>query len=287
MYFPVKRMSIDRDPTLDLSSYHRRFMKPALSIFFLLLSCVTLLAQSPSLAEQKILDLLNHERAEEKLPPLKWNGHAAVAARKHSQLLAQHGDLSHQFEKEEPVQQRIAATGLRFTDSAENVAVADAPDEANMALMLSPGHRANIMNPRYNAVGIGVYEAKGRLWVTQDFAWTTAVYKNVEFGHALIGALNQARKEKGIKPMDARFDSHLSSLACSANGVVQNVAAGINGNGGHLFLFTLSEPTQMPEQLSGLLFSKTPQRVNVGVCFSPDQQHGYANFWVVALFPAS
>jgi hypothetical protein len=48
----------------------------------------------------------------------------------------------------------------------------------------------------------------------------------------------------------------------------------------------MSEPAQMPEQLSGHLLSRSERRVNVGVCFSPDQQHGYANFWVVAVFPA-
>lgn len=261
-------------------------MKPIVSILFLLLSCETLLAQSPSSNEKKIFDLLNHERESANLPALKWNGQAAVAARAHSRQLAQHGEMSHQFEKEGTVPQRIAATGLRFTDSAENVGVADAPEEVHMALMLSPGHKANIMNPRYNSVGIGVYEAKGRLWVTQDFAWATAIYNDIDFGTALISTFNRAREQKGIKPLDAHFDSHLSALACGAKGDVQNVAAGINGTAGRVFLFTLSEPTQMPEHLSDHLFSKTQQRVNVGVCFSPDEQHGYANFWVVAVFPA-
>ncbi len=266
-------------------------MKHLTAIIILIpLLCLTSLAQrktafDPSPVESKILELLNQERATANLPALNWNGRAALAARGHSRLLAQHGEMSHQFEKEETVPQRIGSTGLRFTDSAENVAVADAPEEVQMALMLSPGHRANIMNPRYNAVGIGVFEAKGRLWVTQDFAWTTAVYNDSEFSQALINAFNRAREQKGIKPLDAHVDSHLSALACGANGDVQSVAAGINGNG-RIFLFTLSEPTQMPDQLSGHLLSKTQQRVNVGVCFSPDQQHGYANFWVVTVFPA-
>jgi hypothetical protein len=26
------------------------------------------------------------------------------------------------------------------------------------------------------------------------------------------------------------------------------------------------------------------QRMNFGVCFRPDQEHGYANFWIVATF---
>jgi uncharacterized protein YkwD len=259
-------------------------MKPIFSIFILLLSCATLLAQSPSSAEQKIFDLLNQERVSANLPALKWNGQAAVAARAHSRLLARHGEMSHQFEKEDPIPQRIAATGLRFTDSAENIAVADAPEEVHMALMLSPGHKANIMNPRYNSVGIGVFEAKGRLWVTQDFAWATAVYNDSEFSQAMISAFNQARKQKGISPLLARVDPHLSSLACGAKGDVHNIAAGINGNGGKVFLFTLSEPTHIPGELSEHLLSS--HRVNVGVCFSPDPQHGYANFWVVAVFPA-
>ena len=81
------------------SSKNRLFMKPIFSAFFLLLSCATFLAQTdaPSPAEQKILDLLNHERAAQKLPALAWNVHAAQAARKHSRLLAQHGELSHHF----------------------------------------------------------------------------------------------------------------------------------------------------------------------------------------------
>ena len=265
-------------------------MKNVVALFVLGLLCSASPAQrkppaDPSPAEKKIFELLNQERAIEHLPALEWNGHAAMAARNHARLLAQHGDLSHQFEKEEPVPQRIAATGLRFTDSAENVAVADAPEEAHFALMLSPGHRANIMNPRYNSVGIGVFEAKGRLWVTQDFAWTIPVYADIDFGQAFIGAFNRAREQKGIRAVEAHFDSHLSSLACGAKGDVQNIASGINGNG-RVFLFTLSDPAQMPEQLNDHLLSKTQQRMNVGVCFSPDQEHGYANFWVVTVFPA-
>ena len=151
-------------------------VKRVFAIFALGLLCSASPAQpkpaDPSPAESKILESLNHERAAASLPLLKWNAPAALAARAHSRLLAQHGEMSHQFEKEDSVPQRIAATGLRFTDSAENIAVADAPEEVHMALMLSPGHKANIMNPRYNSVGIGVFEAKGRLWVTQDFAWT-------------------------------------------------------------------------------------------------------------------
>jgi uncharacterized protein YkwD len=57
---------------------------------------------------------------------------------------------------------------------AENVgyitdrfAVADALHQAFMA---SPGHRANILNPRATHMAIGVYQDGGKIWVTERFA---------------------------------------------------------------------------------------------------------------------
>jgi uncharacterized protein YkwD len=35
--------------------------------------------------------------------------------------------------------------------------------------MRSPAHRANILNPAYRQVGVGIVRANGRLWITQVF----------------------------------------------------------------------------------------------------------------------
>lgn len=44
-------------------------------------------------------------------------------------------------------------------------------DYAHRAFMASPGHRANILEPRFAKVGIGVYRnAKGEFWVTEMFS---------------------------------------------------------------------------------------------------------------------
>jgi uncharacterized protein YkwD len=40
----------------------------------------------------------------------------------------------------------------------------------HQALMNSPGHRANILEPRYEKVGVGIYRnARGEFWVTEMF----------------------------------------------------------------------------------------------------------------------
>ncbi len=40
----------------------------------------------------------------------------------------------------------------------------------HQALMDSPGHRANILEPRFTKIGLGIYRnAKGEFWVTEEF----------------------------------------------------------------------------------------------------------------------
>ena len=44
-------------------------------------------------------------------------------------------------------------------------------DYAHRALMASPGHRANILEPRFAKIGVGIYRnAKGEFWVTEMFS---------------------------------------------------------------------------------------------------------------------
>jgi uncharacterized protein YkwD len=74
----------------------------------------------------------------------------------------------------------LAALGYRpdYAMVGENIyyrsMTDDAPrtgDQAETAFMNSPGHRANILQPRYEKVGIGFFRdpQTGEFWVTQMF----------------------------------------------------------------------------------------------------------------------
>ena len=52
---------------------------------------------------------------------------------------------------------------------AENVAMAGSVEEAQLALEASPDHYANMTNPAYNEVGIGVTVRDGVVYVVQVF----------------------------------------------------------------------------------------------------------------------
>src|SRR5712671_4804037 len=121
-------------------------------------------------AEQQIFQLANQARKDGGVEPLQWNEQAAEAARAHAKLMAEKQALSHQFSGEPALRERMGATGLRFDSVAENVADAGSPDEVHKTLMNSPPHRQNLLNPKYNSLGIGVAYSGDQFYVVQDFA---------------------------------------------------------------------------------------------------------------------
>ena len=237
----------------------------------------------PSEDEQKILDLVNQEREKANVRKLVWDQNLAEAARAHSALMAANANVGHVLPGESSVAERMAASHARFTASAENVALADSAEEIHMALMNSPGHRRNIMSPRYSAVGIGVVLRKGRLYVTQDFAWLVPAFSESQFYDAMIEAINEFRKAQGMRVLMVHASAHLHAAACATDGDVASVTPGVPGNA-KLVLFTLSDPGKAGETLKDYLGSPQLVHMHVGLCFRPGPQYGPANFWVAMAF---
>ncbi|HYL93220.1 MAG TPA: CAP domain-containing protein, partial [Alphaproteobacteria bacterium] len=181
------------------------------------------------------------------------------------------------------VTQRLAATGVRFTISGENVARAENADEAHHGLMGSPGHRANILGADYTAVGIGVVQQGDSIYVTQDFVHKVPAYSDEQFISAVQESMNRLRKAKNIHPLVVITDPQLHQTACSTNGDAQSASAGATGVH-EVFVFTLSEPAALPPRITEQASSAQTQRMKLGVCFRPDNKYGYGNFWVVAEF---
>jgi hypothetical protein len=119
---------------------------------------------------RRIFDLTNQDRQEQGLPLLKWDDGLAAAARAHAQRMAQDGHLSHQFPGEAPLLQRAADAGAHFQAIAENVATAPDAQGVENAWMHSTPHRTNILDPKMNALGVGVVASGGVLYAVEDFA---------------------------------------------------------------------------------------------------------------------
>lgn len=237
-------------------------------------------AASP--AEKQVFDQLNQQRQKAGLPALEWNELVAEAARRHAAMLAENEELSHQYPGEPSLQERLGSVGVRFTRAAENVARTEYVEDVHLALMNSPGHRANMLNPAYNAAGIGVVERDGKVYAAQDFVFAVPVYSEEQFSAAFAEAFNELRRTNGSRPLETRNDSYFHGLACSTDGDAAGLAGMVSGS--YVVVFNSSEPRRLPKKLQQAAAAPGYRRMNFGVCFRPDKEHGYGNFWVVASF---
>jgi uncharacterized protein YkwD len=110
--------------------------------------------------EAALLARIDHAREVHGLAPLRAKPSLMAYAREHSTDMASQADLFHT---------RDFSVVCCWSVIGENIAYNATVRRAHRAFMGSPGHRANILDPRMRRVGVGVVERNGELWVTEVF----------------------------------------------------------------------------------------------------------------------
>lgn len=140
--------------------------------------------------EWQMLDLINAERAAFGLDPLLLEQRLNDAAEDHSEWMIDTDRFSHTGIAGSSPTERMRDADFDLTGSwstAENIAwqsvrgapgLADDVIDLHESLMNSPGHRANILSPTAEVIGIGIERGDFNGWdgiiVTQNFARTGA-----------------------------------------------------------------------------------------------------------------
>jgi uncharacterized protein YkwD len=115
--------------------------------------------------EARLVQLTNLERAAAGLPGLAGSWPISQVSRAWTAMMAAGGGLAHN-----PGYAPQIWASMPCATVAENVGYGSSLEQVHAALMASPGHRANILNPRYTLIGVGVtWDASGLLWLTQNF----------------------------------------------------------------------------------------------------------------------
>ncbi len=143
------------------------------------------LASTEEIEEQELITDINHERRAHGLNDLAIDPLLGGAARAHSREMCGKDYFDHHSPSagmSTPMDryfEALQAHGEERPDAAlvgENIFYASVTNStynaqyAHEALMRSPGHRANILEPRFCKVGVGVYrDCKGRFWITEMF----------------------------------------------------------------------------------------------------------------------
>ncbi|MED7922776.1 CAP domain-containing protein [Nonomuraea sp. LP-02] len=123
--------------------------------------------------ENEVVRLVNDERAKAGCGPLTHNAQLRAAAFGHSDDMAKQNYFSHTSKDGRSFTDRIRAAGFTGGSAwAENIAFGQSsPASVMQSWMNSAGHKANILNCRYNLIGVGAAKnAQGRIYWTQDFA---------------------------------------------------------------------------------------------------------------------
>jgi uncharacterized protein YkwD len=235
-------------------------------------------------AEQQLLTLANEARQKAGAPPLKLDAGLSAAARIHAQAMLEAGQLSHQFQAEPTLPQRLAATtNLQLDQAGENVALDYDAEDGHQHLMLSPPHRANLLNPAFNVVGLGVVRSGDRLFIVQDFGHALPTYSLDEVKDRIAASVNQLRHRTGLHELPRRDLLTADEVACSMAQADKLSTAQARKLAGQstVLTYTSLRPETLPSASAHALSSRNLHSFSVGACYSRTETYPTGVYWIV------
>lgn len=173
---PVSLSAAPFQPAAVLTAVHTAPVRAAL----------TLPAAAGITDEEAFVAMINAERSQRGLSILAVDPMLTATARAHSEEMCSRDYFDHRSPTpglSSPMDRYLASAKQLGQSQPEYLLVGENiyycsvyndiynVDYAHRAFMASPGHRANILEPRFAKVGIGIYRnAKGEFWVTEMFS---------------------------------------------------------------------------------------------------------------------
>jgi uncharacterized protein YkwD len=233
------------------------------------------LSAAPNLtvAEQYLLAAANEDRANQGLPPLRFDRVLAEASSVHAQEMADHEEISHQFDGEPELAARGANVGAHFSLITENVGEAPTSVIIHNLWMHSPGHRANLLDPNVDSIGIAIVTRNNQLYAVEDFARTVETI-----------SLNQ--QERTVANVIARSGIRVAETTNDARETC-TMTTGYAGSRQPWFImrYTAGSLDEIPNQLKSKLTSGKYHQAVVGACAVPRNSPFTAYNIAVLLYP--
>jgi hypothetical protein len=231
----------------------------------------TLHAASPqsSAADMTLLNAANRDRAAAGLPPLQWDAALAASAHQHAIRMAQANTLSHQFPGEPPMQDRARQAGARFKLIAENVAEGPSVSGIHTQWMNSPPHRANLLDPELNSVGISVMQSGNRLFAVEDFS-------------AAVPSLTLDAQEQQVASQLAAHGLHVVNASSDARKACELGRGYAGQKPTSVLRYEVSSLTRLPDDIEQKVVSGKYHSAAVGACEAGDSAE-FARFRIALL----
>ncbi|HHW57722.1 MAG TPA: serine protease [Clostridia bacterium] len=115
---------------------------------------------SLSQEEKTLVELVNQERSKYNLRPLQVDENLCKVARLKAEDMRDNNYFSHTSPTYMSPFDMMKKFGINYYLAGENIALNSNVIKAHYSLMNSEGHRANILNPYYNKIGVGIVKNK-------------------------------------------------------------------------------------------------------------------------------
>lgn len=113
--------------------------------------------------EARFLELINGERTQRGLRPLRYQDDLSAIAERHSERMRKEADIWHNSR----LAQEIPGT---WRSAGENVGIGFDTDNLHASFMASHSHRVNILMAAFDEIGLGVVvDPSGEVYVTEVF----------------------------------------------------------------------------------------------------------------------
>lgn len=240
-------------------------------------------AQFDAAGEQQLVQLINQERANQGLQPLAVDQRLTEAAQKHTVLMVQHKTLAHQFDGEPALQLRFGDESFPSDRQGENIGFAKDVDSVHQGLMHSPPHRANVLDPNFNAVGVAIMRSGGEVYVTEDFGHRIEEYSEPEADAILQKAVERYAAGHGMATPVRQPQSQLRHMACdmALNDSLQGQKASELPGVEAVAVWTAAAPAELPSVAENLLSRLSPAKYSLGACLAPSVSHPGGIYWIV------
>ena len=234
--------------------------------------------------EERLLELANQSRRQAGGTPLTLDPGLSHAALIHAQAMLEAGQLSHQFAGEPSLPQRLAdRTKLQLDQEGENVALDYNADDGHNHLMHSPPHRANLLNPAYNVIGLGVVRSGDRLFIVQDFGHALPSYSLPEVKQQVATAVNLIRTQSRLPELPRQDLTLADDAACSMAQADKLGTSPVHAlaNRFTVLTYTSLHPETLPAEANHAITSHNLRSFSVGACYSRTETYPTGVYWVV------
>ncbi len=206
--------------------------------------------------------------------PLRWDAALAVAARQHCLRMAAEGPISHRYGGEPDVSERAAQAGARFSLIEENVAIGPGPAAIHNEWMHSAGHRANLLNPDVDRVGVAVVAGRDGLYAVADYDRAVPLLTRAQV-EATVAALVR------VSGVGVLRDPTVARAACAMDQGLPRSNSGAQPR--FVMRWQGAELTRLPKALANKLASGEYRRAAVGSCPAQDEEGAFTAYRIAVL----